>query len=119
MSTRVRRIRYVHVLQHQLLLPRSVSALTERCFTLGVAFALRRARLTTEECLDHRWLLLNQQMVKGRKTAVFSTDKLKLFEEAYIKRRQSVATPSAELLDKYGKYAALSDEEDDVFGGDH
>ena len=77
-----------------------------------------RARLTTEECLDNRWLLLNQQMVKARKAAVFSTDKLKLFEESYIKRRLSGATPSSELLDKYGKYAALSDEEDELFG-DH
>ena len=77
------------------------------------------ARLTTEECLDHRWLLLNQQMVKGRKTAIFSTDKLKLFEEAYIKRRLSGSTPSSELLETYGKYAALSDEEDEIFGGDH
>ena len=75
--------------------------------------------MTTEECLDSRWLLLNQQMVKGRKAAVFSTDKLKLFEEAYIKRRLSGTTPSSELLEKYGKYAALSDEEDEIFGGDH
>ena len=58
-------------------------------------------------------------MVKARKAAVFSTDKLKLFEEAYIKRRLSGSTPSSELLEKYGKYAALSDEEDDLFGSDH
>ena len=75
-----------------------------------------RSRLTTEECLDNRWLLLNQQAVKGRKAAVFSTDRLKMFEEEYIKRRMSGASPCKELIAKYGKYSALSDEEDEVFG---
>ncbi len=82
-------------------------------------FFIFRARLTTEECLDNRWLMLNQQMVKSRKAAIFSTDRLKMFEEDYIKRRMSGAAPCKELIAKYGKYSALSDEEDDVFGASH
>ena len=75
-----------------------------------------RARLTTEECLDHRWLTLHQSMIKARKSAVFATDKLKFFLDDYTFRRMRGAQLPAELLDAYG---AVSDsfayDEDEYF----
>jgi serine/threonine protein kinase len=61
-----------------------------------------RARLTTEECLDHRWLMLNPAMVKSRKMTVFSTDKLKYFLEDYMYRRMRNARLPDRLLSTYG-----------------
>lgn len=75
-----------------------------------------RARLTLEECLEHRWLMLNQPMVKVRRAAIFPTDKLRLFEEDYIQRRMSGSSPPPELLKSFaGDNAFSSDEEDDLF----
>ena len=74
-----------------------------------------RLRLVTEECLDHRWLMLNAPMVKVRKAAIFATDKLKAFEEDYIQRRMAGSTPSDKLMHAYGAGISWSsDEEDDT-----
>jgi len=74
-----------------------------------------KSRLTTEECLDHRWLQLNQHWVKQRKAAIFATDKLRLFEEDYIRRRME-GQPARALLQKYGCVDVFgSDEEEDIF----
>jgi len=64
-----------------------------------------RARLTTVECLDHRWLALNPAMVKSRKTSVFSTDKLKYFLDSYMFRRMQNARLPDKLLSSYGSAA--------------
>ena len=78
-----------------------------------------RARLTTEEALDHRWLMLNAPMVKVRKAAVFATDKLRAFEESYIKRRLLGSSPPERLMKEYGVGLTFSSDEegDDMFGG--
>jgi hypothetical protein len=61
-----------------------------------------RARLTTEECLDHRWLMLNPVMVKSRRSAVFTTDKLKCFVDDYTYRRMRNAQLPDRLIAAYG-----------------
>lgn len=61
-----------------------------------------RARLTTEECLDHRWLMLNPAMVKTRKATVFSTDKLKYFLDDYTYRRMRDTRLPDRLVAAYG-----------------
>lgn len=69
-----------------------------------------RSRPTTEECLEHRWLALQPALVKARKSASFLTDRLRAFEEDYIKRRMSGAAPSDALLRKYGGAVHFDDE---------
>ncbi|KAK2145039.1 hypothetical protein LSH36_707g01145 [Paralvinella palmiformis] len=71
-----------------------------------------KARLMTEEALDHRWLMLNAPMVKVRKAAVFPTDKLRLFEENYIKRRLAGRAPPERLMNAYGIGLSFSSDEE-------
>lgn len=79
------------------------------------------ARLTTEEALDNRWLMLNAPTVKQRKAAIFSTDRLRLFEEDYIQRRMEGAAPSEELLKAYGASGneGFSSDDEDLFGSNN
>ncbi|ELU05513.1 hypothetical protein CAPTEDRAFT_229047 [Capitella teleta] len=72
-----------------------------------------KSRLTTDECLDHRWFQLNAPMIKVRKSAVFSTDKLKTFEEDYIKRRMVGSSPPDALLRAYGAGLSFSSDEEE------
>ena len=76
-----------------------------------------RARLTTEECLDHRWLMLHQSMVKARKSTVFATDKLRYFLDDYAYRRMRAAQLPGRLVDAYGAAAAdtFAYDEDEYF----
>ncbi len=61
--------------------------------------------------------MLNVPMIKARKAAVFPTDKLRAFEEVYVKARLEEASPSERLLQAYGTgFSFSSDEEDeDIF----
>jgi len=77
-----------------------------------------KSRLTVEECLDHRWLMLNHAMVKVRKGASFSTDRLKLFLAEYLARRMCNASLPSHLQQRYGAaadFASSSDDEEDYF----
>jgi hypothetical protein len=62
--------------------------------------------LTTEECLDHRWLQLNPAMVKSRRSAVFATDKLKYFIDDSTYRRMRGARLPERLITEYGSVEA-------------
>jgi serine/threonine protein kinase len=76
------------------------------------------ARLTTEECLEHKWLMLNAPLIKARKAAVFPAERLKVFEEQYIARRRLGTQISEHLLASYGQGEAFSsDDEEDIFAG--
>lgn len=63
--------------------------------------------------------MLNQVMVKSRRQAVFSTEKLKLFLDDYITRRMRNTIPPKRLLEAYGSPSdvvwSASDEEDEPF----
>jgi len=76
-----------------------------------------RARLTTEECLDHRWLTLHQAMIKARRAAVFATDKLRFLLDDCAYRRMRAAQLPAHLLQAYGSAAddAIAYDEDEYF----
>jgi hypothetical protein len=57
-------------------------------------------------------------MVKVRKAAVFPTDKLRAFEESYIKRRLLGSSLPDRLMKEYGVGLSFSSDEegDDLFG---
>ena len=77
-----------------------------------------RSRLTVEESLDHRWLSLSHAMVKNRKAASFSTDRLKLYLVDYLGRRMLNACLPPHLQATYGKsaeFALASDDEEEYF----
>jgi len=97
-------------------------ALFHNCTKYGLKFIyqiLKRnptARLTTEEALEHKWLMLNAPLIKGRKAAIFPAERLKVFEEQYIARRRLGSQISDHLMATYGQGTAVSsDEEDDIF----
>lgn len=94
-----------------------IQSLIQSLTQLILFLSMYRARLTTEECLEHRWLMLNSQMIKMRKSAIFPTERLRLFEEDYIRRRMSGGGPSSALMSVYGKQDVFSDSEDELFGG--
>lgn len=56
-------------------------------------------------------------MVKARRAAIFTTDRLRNFEERYIQRRMEGAGPSDKLIKAFG--GGLDFEEDDLFGWNH
>lgn len=56
--------------------------------------------------------MLNAPMVKVRKAAVFPTDKLRLFEENYIKRRMAGRAPPERLMNAYGIGLSFSSDEE-------
>jgi len=72
-----------------------------------------KARLTTEECLEHKWLMLNAPLIKARKAAQFPTDKLRFFEEDYIARRLAGSQISERLMKQYGAGFTYSSDEDE------
>lgn len=74
-----------------------------------------KSRLTIEECLEHRWLMLHHVMVKSRKAASFSTDKLKYFLDEYISRRMRNAHPSAKLVQAYGNISAFGEDDEEEY----
>jgi len=77
-----------------------------------------KSRLTVEESLDHRWLMLHHAMVKVRRAASFTTDRLKLFLADYIGRRMRNATLPPRLQASYAAapdFVTSSDDEEDYF----
>lgn len=71
---------------------------------------MNRARLTTEECLDHRWLMLNPALVKSRRSAIFTTDKLKCFvDDSNYRRQQQAGRLPDRLISTYGSTEVPSD----------
>ncbi|CAD5121391.1 DgyrCDS9913 [Dimorphilus gyrociliatus] len=67
-------------------------------------------RITTEECLEHRWLQLSPQLIQQRRSTIFTTDRLRNFEESYISRRMTGSKTSDELIKLYGKSAGAFDD---------
>jgi len=63
--------------------------------------------------------MLNQVMVKSRRQAIFSTDKLKFFLDDYITRRMRNAVPPKRIVETYGSSEEslwpASDDDDQPF----
>ena len=59
--------------------------------------------------------MLNTPMLKQRKAAIFSPDRLRVFEESYMYRRMKDSAPSKDLLNKYGLCDVFSSDDEDVF----
>jgi hypothetical protein len=60
--------------------------------------------------------MLNAQMIKSKKAAIFSSDRLRIFEEDYIRRRRGGYTTNDRLLKAYGaSEGAFSSDEEDIF----
>lgn len=60
-----------------------------------------RKRPTTEECLENKWLLPNEFMIKKREHAVFLSHNLRDFSERFHSQKGK-STPNA-LLNIFGK----------------
>lgn len=60
---------------------------------------IRRKRPNIEECLDNKWLICNDFMVKKRENAVFATDKISQFADKFFANKSS---EHSRLLDLIG-----------------
>ncbi|XP_055959480.1 obscurin-like [Patella vulgata] len=58
-------------------------------FIFKIMKRLPRNRLSLQDCLEHKWLLLSDAMVKTRQEAVFLTNKMRKFCKEYDAKRLS------------------------------
>ncbi len=59
-------------------------------------------RISSEEALDHRWLSVQDTMVRRRENIRFSSNRLRVFARKYQYKRASLATVNNQLLSTYG-----------------